>query len=59
MKVFRGTNIAVEAAGAPNDYFSEADWWKSDMGISCYVLEGIKFAVYCFSSRNVSGIKNY
>jgi uncharacterized SAM-binding protein YcdF (DUF218 family) len=58
-KIFRGTGIAVEAAGAPNDCFSENDWWKSDMGISCYVLEGIKYLVYCVSSSNAAGIKNF
>ena len=58
-KIFKATGIAVEAAGAPNDCFSEDDWWKSDMGISCYVLEGIKHLVYCVSSRNMPGIKNF
>lgn len=58
MKIFRGTGIAVEAAGAPNDCFSEDDWWKSDMGISSYVLEGIKYIVYRSSSGNMAGIKN-
>ena len=58
-KIFKGTDIAVEAAGAPNDCFSEDDWWESDMGISCYILEGIKYLVYCFSSQNFAGIKNF
>jgi uncharacterized SAM-binding protein YcdF (DUF218 family) len=58
-KVFQSTGIAVEAAGAANDYFSEADWWKSDAGISAYVLEGIKYLVYRASSRNAAGIKNF
>ena len=57
-KAFRGTGIAVEAAGAPNTIFSEADWWRSDMGISTYVLEGVKYVVYLFSSRNTPGLKN-
>ena len=58
-KIFKGTGIAVEADGAPNDSFSENDWWKSDIGISVYVLEGIKYLVYCVSSRNMAGIKNF
>lgn len=58
-KVFKDTGIAVEAAGAPNDCFSEKDWWKSDRGIAAYVLEGIKFTVYCFSKENTAGIKNF
>jgi uncharacterized SAM-binding protein YcdF (DUF218 family) len=58
-KIFKGTDIAVEAAGAPNDCFSEDNWWKSDTGISCYILEGVKYLVYCFSSRNFAGIKNF
>jgi len=58
-KIFWGTGIAVEAAGAPNDCFSENNWWKGDLGISSYILEGIKYLVYCVSSQNFDGIKNF
>ena len=58
-KVFQGSNINVEASAALNEVFSEEDWWRSDKGISAYILEPIKFAVYMLSSKNVSFIKNY
>jgi len=58
-KVFQGSNINVEASAASNEVFSEEDWWRSDMGISAYILEPIKFAVYMLSNKNVSFVKNY
>ena len=57
-KVFKGSNIRVEISAAPNEIFNEENWWHSDRGISAYLLEPIKFAVYLFSSQNVSFIKN-
>jgi uncharacterized SAM-binding protein YcdF (DUF218 family) len=58
-KVFNGTGIAVEAAGAANELFNEHDWWKSDMGISAYILEGIKYSVYRATSHNIPIINNF
>jgi uncharacterized SAM-binding protein YcdF (DUF218 family) len=58
-KVFAGSGIRVEVMGAGNSFFNESNWWQSDIGISAYILEGIKYIVYLFSSRNVSFIKNY
>ena len=57
-KVFQGSNIIVEASAAPNEIFSEENWWRSDRGISAYLLEPIKLAVYMLSSKNVSFVKN-
>ena len=44
-KVFQASNINVEASAALNEVFSEEDWWRSDKGISAFILEPIKFAV--------------
>ncbi|MZH03673.1 MAG: YdcF family protein [Nitrospinae bacterium] len=57
-KVFRGSNIKIEAAAALNDNHDEENWWRSDLGIAAYLLEPIKFAVYLLSDQNVSFIKN-
>lgn len=57
-KVFKGTGILIEAAGASNSIFNESNWWKTDRGISAYVMESIKYAVYMFSSRNAPAIEN-
>lgn len=58
-KVLADTGIQIEAAGAPNDMFSESNWWQSDAGISAYIMEGIKYAVYFITDKNVALIKNY
>ena len=58
-KVFQGTGIAVQAAGAANELFSEQDWWKSDRGLSSYILEGIKYSLYLVTSQNIPVIKNF
>jgi uncharacterized SAM-binding protein YcdF (DUF218 family) len=58
-KVMAGTGIRIEAAGAANDMFSEANWWQTDTGISAYIMEGIKYVVYLMTDKNVGLIKNY
>jgi len=58
-KVMAGTSMRVEAAGAPNDMFSELNWWQTDTGISAYIMEGIKYVVYFMTDKNVAFIKNY
>ena len=57
-KVFKGSNIKVEVSAAPNEIYNEENWWLSDQGISDYILEPIKLAVYLFTSQNVPFIKN-
>lgn len=57
-KIFDGSGIEVEAAGAVNEIFSDGDWWKSDKGISCYVLETIKFPVYFLWDQEPTVVRN-
>ena len=57
-KIFRGSNITVEASAALNEVYNEENWWHSDRGISVYLLEPIKLTIYIFSNKNVSFIKN-
>jgi hypothetical protein len=57
-KIFSGSGIDVEVAGAMNDVFSDDDWWESDSGISCYVLETIKFPVYLFWDHEPTVVRN-
>ena len=45
-KVFEGSGIEVEVAGAPNEVFGMDDWWKSDRGILAYFGETIKYPIY-------------
>lgn len=58
-KVLEESGIEVQAMGAPNLIFNESNWWQSDLGISMYVLEGVKYLVYRFTKQNVTFVKNY
>ena len=49
--------IKLEMAAAPNTKFNENNWWKSEAGISAYILEPIKFLFYLFHSTNTTLIK--
>jgi uncharacterized SAM-binding protein YcdF (DUF218 family) len=57
-KIFQGSNIKIEAAAALNEIYSEENWWLSDLGISAYLLEPLKFTAYLLSNQNVSFIRN-
>ena len=57
-KKFQGSDINVEAAAARNEIYSEGNWWRSDLGISAYLLEPLKFTAYLLSNQNVSFIRN-
>ena len=57
-KIFEGSGVKVEVAGAPNELFSIEDWWKSDRGIMAYFGETIKFPVYFFSSYEPKLVRN-
>tara|TARA_B100001057_G_scaffold496526_1_gene598218 strand:- start:5823 stop:6476 length:654 start_codon:yes stop_codon:yes gene_type:complete len=57
-KVFDGSGIEVETAGASNEVFSDDNWWQSDRGISSYVLETIKFPVYLFWDQEPTVVRN-
>ena len=45
-KVFEGSQIEVQIAGAPNEIFDAMNWWKSDSGILAYIAESIKYPIY-------------
>ena len=57
-KIFDDSGIEVEVGGAPNEVFSDDDWWQSDSGISCYFLETIKFPVYFFWDQEPTVVRN-
>ena len=59
-KVFKDKDrdIKIEVAASQNEIFNEDNWWRSDRGISAYILEPLKFIVYFFGSQNVSFIQN-
>jgi len=49
------TEIGI--ATAKNSVFNVNSWWRSDAGISAYILEALKFMVYFFKSSNVEFIE--
>lgn len=57
-KIFEGSGVKVEVAGAPNEIFSIEDWWKSDRGIMAYFGETIKFPVYFFLNSEPRLVRN-
>ena len=57
-KVFSGSGIEVQVAGAPNEVFAVDDWWKSDRGILAYLGETIKYPVYWLWDHEPRIVKN-
>ena len=57
-KVFEGSDIEVQVAGAPNELFSADNWWKSDRGIVAYFGETIKYPVYLLWDHEPKFVSN-
>lgn len=57
-KVFEGSDIEVQVAGAPNEVFSADNWWKSDRGIVAYFGETIKYPVYLLWDHEPKFVRN-
>ena len=57
-KIFKGSGIKVQVAGAPNEVFSLENWWKSDRGIMAYFGETIKFPIYLLWDSEPELVKN-
>ena len=49
--------VKIEMAAASNDDFNESSWWRSEKGISAYILEPIKYLFYIFNSSNSTLVK--
>lgn len=49
--------LRIEMSAAPNDIFDEANWWKSEKGISAYILEPFKYLFYLFNNSNATIIQ--
>ena len=50
-------DIKLEMAAACNDDFNESSWWKSEHGISVYILEPIKYLFYILNTSNTTLVK--
>jgi uncharacterized SAM-binding protein YcdF (DUF218 family) len=49
--------LRIEMSAAPNDIFDESNWWKSEKGISAYILEPFKYMFYLFNNSNTTIIQ--
>jgi len=45
-------DLEIEMSAAPNDIFNEDNWYKTEAGISAYILEPIKYLFYIFNTSN-------
>ncbi len=57
-KVFKGSSIEVEVAGARNEVFNAKNWWKTDSGILAYLSESIKLPIYFLWSSEPEWVEN-
>lgn len=51
------TDLRIEMSAAPNDIFDENNWWKSEKGITAYILEPFKYLFYLFNTSNATIIQ--
>ncbi|MBP52596.1 MAG: hypothetical protein CMI27_05570 [Opitutae bacterium] len=58
-KVFNGSGIKVEAAGAVNEVFDASNWWKTDFGILCFLGESVKYPIYLLWDEEPKLVGNY
>jgi len=49
--------IKLEMAAASNNDFDENSWYKSERGVSAYILEPIKYLFYIFHQTNTDLVK--
>lgn len=51
-------DIIIEMAAAPNEVYTNENWWKTEKGIKAYLLEPLKFLFYRFNSANSTQIND-
>jgi len=51
------SDIRLEMSAASNDIFDESTWYKTERGLSSYILEPVKFFFYLFHTKNTKLIK--
>ena len=50
-------DLKMEMSAAPNDIFDESNWWKSESGMSAYIIEPFKYLFYLFNNSNTTIIQ--
>ncbi len=58
-KIFaqQGVMAKIEMAAAPNQIFNESNWWKTEKGLTNYILEPLKYLIYLANNKNVTFVK--
>ncbi len=57
-QAFDDSEILVQVSPAENEIFDSTNWWKSDKGIQCYILEPIKLAAYLLDYADPDWMRN-
>jgi uncharacterized SAM-binding protein YcdF (DUF218 family) len=50
-------DVVIEMAATPNDIFDNHNWWRSERGLSAYILEPVKYLFYRFNRTNSTQFK--
>jgi uncharacterized SAM-binding protein YcdF (DUF218 family) len=50
-------DLKIEVSAAPNDIFTEDNWYSTEAGITAYILEPIKYLFYIFNTSNSTLVK--
>ncbi|MFT5971011.1 MAG: uncharacterized SAM-binding protein YcdF (DUF218 family) [Flavobacteriales bacterium] len=58
-KVFdlQAVPVKLEISGAPNQHFTNNNWWKTESGLTNYFLEPLKLLMYHLNSKNIEDVK--
>lgn len=51
-------NVQLQMSAAPNNVFNEENWYTTELGVSSYVLEPIKYIFYIFHNTNTNLVKD-
>ena len=57
-RAFSDSEIVIQVSPAANEIFDSSNWWKSDKGIQCYVMEPIKLAAYLLEYADPDWMRN-
>ena len=52
-------DVVIEMAAAPNDIFDNDNWWKTEYGLTAYILEPVKYLFYRFNTANTTQLEEH
>ena len=57
-QAFSDSEIVVQISPAANEIYDATNWWKSDNGIQCYVVEPFKLVAYLLDYADPDWMRN-